>query len=187
LETVELEAEETEDFEIEEIDLNSSLDEDIPEISLDEQIDEIESVEEFSLDDAEDLEIEDLEVDFGDDPEEVQVTLPDNDFNELPGTEDIDIGSLDALVSDEITDLPEIEENIEEEAPETTATGLREKTKAALELSSLPGDLKEEIKEVLKYMDQLLESLPDDKIQEFARSEHFEVYKKIFEELGIND
>ena len=34
-------------------------------------------------------------------------------------------------------------------------------------------------------MDQLLESLPDEKIQEFARSEHFEVYKKIFEELGI--
>ena len=36
-------------------------------------------------------------------------------------------------------------------------------------------------------MDQLLESLPDEKIQEFARSEHFEVYKKIFEELGISD
>ena len=53
------------------------------------------------------------------------------------------------------------------------------------ELDSLPYDLKEEIKEVLTYMDQLLEALPDDKIQEFARSEHFEVYKKIFTELGI--
>ena len=34
-------------------------------------------------------------------------------------------------------------------------------------------------------MDQLLESLPEEKIEEFARSEHFEVYKKLFEELGI--
>jgi len=35
-------------------------------------------------------------------------------------------------------------------------------------------------------MDQLLESLPEDKIREFAKSEHFDVYKKLFEELGIN-
>ncbi len=49
----------------------------------------------------------------------------------------------------------------------------------------IPGTLKEEIKAVLAYMDQLLESLPEEKIQEFARSEHFEVYKKLFEELGL--
>ena len=34
-------------------------------------------------------------------------------------------------------------------------------------------------------MDQLLESLPEDKIKEFAQSEHFEVYKKLFDELGL--
>ncbi len=51
---------------------------------------------------------------------------------------------------------------------------------------SLPVDLKDEIKSVLSYMDQLLESLPEEKIEEFARSEHFEVYKKLFEELGIS-
>ncbi len=162
-----------EEFEIEEINLSSPGSEEIPDISLDEAIDEIETVEEFSLDEP----VEDLE-------DDVSVLLPDNVFNELPGTEDVDLDSLDALVTEEV-----VEEDIAdlEETPESTAAGLREKTKAALELSSLPGDLKEEIKEVLKYMDQLLESLPDDKIQEFARSEHFEVYKKIFEELGIND
>jgi hypothetical protein len=53
-------------------------------------------------------------------------------------------------------------------------------------VSSLPLDLKNEIKSVLSYMDQLLESLPEEKIEEFARSEHFEVYKKLFEELGIS-
>jgi len=56
----------------------------------------------------------------------------------------------------------------------------------ASELSKLPIELKNEIKSVLSYMDQLLESLPEEKIEEFARSEHFEVYKKLFEELGIS-
>jgi hypothetical protein len=35
-------------------------------------------------------------------------------------------------------------------------------------------------------MDQLLESLPEDKIHEFANSEHFDVYKKLFDELGLS-
>lgn len=49
----------------------------------------------------------------------------------------------------------------------------------------LPENLREEIKQVLSYMDQLLESLPEEKIREFANSEHFEVYKRLFEELGL--
>lgn len=53
-------------------------------------------------------------------------------------------------------------------------------------MAALPVDLKDDIKSVLSYMDQLLESLPEAKIEEFARSEHFEVYKKLFEELGIS-
>jgi len=53
-------------------------------------------------------------------------------------------------------------------------------------VETLPVELKDEIKSVLSYMDQLLESLPEEKIEEFARSEHFEVYKKLFEELGIS-
>lgn len=34
-------------------------------------------------------------------------------------------------------------------------------------------------------MDKLLESLPDEKIREFAASEQFETYKKLFDELGL--
>jgi hypothetical protein len=50
---------------------------------------------------------------------------------------------------------------------------------------SIPGDLKTEIKSVLSYMDQLLENLPEEKIAEFAQSEQFETYKKLFKELGL--
>ncbi len=49
----------------------------------------------------------------------------------------------------------------------------------------LSSGLREEIKTVLCYMDQLLESLPEEKIEEFAKSEHFETYKKLFQELGL--
>jgi pilus assembly protein FimV len=49
----------------------------------------------------------------------------------------------------------------------------------------LPTGLKEEIKSVLGYMDHLLESLPEEKIEEFAKSEYFAIYKKLFEELGL--
>ncbi|MDR2020451.1 MAG: hypothetical protein LBQ14_06780 [Treponema sp.] len=51
--------------------------------------------------------------------------------------------------------------------------------------SSIPVNLKQELKTVLTYMDQLLESLPEDKIEEFAKSEYFDTYKKLFEELGL--
>ena len=47
-------------------------------------------------------------------------------------------------------------------------------------------ELKGEIKTVLAYMDQLLENLPESKIEEFAKSEHFHVYKKLFDELGLS-
>jgi hypothetical protein len=44
---------------------------------------------------------------------------------------------------------------------------------------------KDDIRTVLAYMDQLLESLPEEKIEEFARSDKFEVYKKVFKDLGL--
>jgi len=50
---------------------------------------------------------------------------------------------------------------------------------------NLPSGLKNELKSVLSYMDHLLESLPEDKIEEFAKSEYFDTYKKIFKELGL--
>ena len=51
--------------------------------------------------------------------------------------------------------------------------------------SDISPDLKSELKDVLSYMDHLLESLPEEKIEEFAKSEHFDTYQKIFKELGL--
>jgi hypothetical protein len=52
-------------------------------------------------------------------------------------------------------------------------------------LANVPVKIREELKTVLTYMDQLLESLPEEKIEEFAKSEYFDTYKKLFEDLGL--
>jgi hypothetical protein len=52
-------------------------------------------------------------------------------------------------------------------------------------LKGVSQEFKQELRTVLSYMDILLESLPEEKIEEFARSEHFEPYKKLFKELGL--
>ncbi len=52
--------------------------------------------------------------------------------------------------------------------------------------SNLDSGMHEEIKSVLSYMDRLLESLPEEKISEFAQSEYFDRYKKLFTDLGIS-
>jgi hypothetical protein len=62
-------------------------------------------------------------------------------------------------------------------APAKAASGIPEQ--------GMPQAIKTDIKNVLQYMDRLLESLPEEKIEEFARSEHFGVYKRLFEELGL--
>jgi hypothetical protein len=70
----------------------------------------------------------------------------------------------------------------QEDAAKTSAAFAAEQSPQAEKLDS---GLKEQVKTVLSYMDKLLENLPEEKISEFARSEYFDTYKKLFEELGI--
>jgi hypothetical protein len=43
-----------------------------------------------------------------------------------------------------------------------------------------------DIRKLLLYLDRLLESLPEDKIEEFANSEFFNLYRHVFEKLGLS-
>jgi hypothetical protein len=52
-------------------------------------------------------------------------------------------------------------------------------------LSNVTNYLTQELKHVLSYMDQILEFLPDDKIEAFTRSPHFDTYKQVFTTLGL--
>jgi hypothetical protein len=43
----------------------------------------------------------------------------------------------------------------------------------------------EQLKKILKYLDSLLDYLPEEKIKEFAKSEYFDLYHSLFNDLKI--
>ena len=105
----------------------------------------------------------------------------DSDDTPLPFDDDMDIGEVDELDSFEAEPQAEFDGSAK---TKTTDAAARE---AGLpnNKSDIPQGIKTELKIVLSYMDQLLESLPEDKIEEFAKSEYFDTYKKLFKELGL--
>jgi len=122
---------------------------------------------------------------------------------ELEGIENLhdDEQEIDSAVEDEISNIeldlpeslkidtpvpePEIQE-LPSDHPEAEAVSTPPASSDTEALTDgMPYNIKQEIKSVLAYMDQLLDALPQEKIAEFARSEHYDVYKKLFEELGI--
>lgn len=145
---------------------------DIQEIELDDDFD----------DETDEYPVEEADEDDDRDAEEIELEIDDLDVD------DLDLGDLDMddLEVDE-ADLDDAPEIAEIEHPEADVPKVKEPEAAAQKssISDLPEDLKQEIRSVLSYMDHLLEALPDDKIEEFAKSEHFDVYKRLFEELGL--
>ena len=53
--------------------------------------------------------------------------------------------------------------------------------------AEIGGQVREEVRSVLAYLDQLLDALPPEKVREFAQSKHFATYKKLFREFGLDD
>lgn len=51
--------------------------------------------------------------------------------------------------------------------------------------SDVSGELYPDLKKLLVYLDKLLESLPEEKIDLFARSEYFDLYRKVFEYFDL--
>ena len=89
------------------------------------------------------------------------------------------------------TEIAENEEIIEdsinfEEQIVDTSDDFAENTETVPAEPEMNSELKRDIKSVLLYMDQLLENLPEDKIMEFAQSDEFATYKKLFNELGLS-
>ena len=53
--------------------------------------------------------------------------------------------------------------------------------------AELGAPVREEVRSVLAYLDQLLDALPPEKVREFAQSKHFATYKKLFREFGLDE
>nr|HPO50804.1 hypothetical protein [Spirochaetota bacterium] len=125
----------------------------------------------------------------------ITLKIIEDDENEEDETETIDLSSFDA-------DLNVIDENVESTedteyvAPsmsvspseeEEIYSSLKDEMQKKKEEEKPQGEteLKEEVKTVLSYLDQLLDALPEEKIKEFAESKTFDLYRKLFDELNI--
>ncbi|MGP1459453.1 MAG: hypothetical protein ACTTKL_09105 [Treponema sp.] len=109
--------------------------------------------------------------------ESVEVPQDDEIFDEMLAEEP----PISEVLSKESVDYLAEEGRVEDSAEENDT---QEENDDALG-AELPSDLKADVKSVLLYMDQLLENLPEEKIMEFAKSEQFITYKKLFTELGL--
>ena len=113
-------------------------------------------------------------------PDEAEQNVNSEEVLELPESEETENAKENKSAEEVETEKTEAtQENISE--PEELSSEEPE-TKESKDISD---DLKTEIKSVLSYMDQLLENLPENKIAEFAQSEQFDTYKKLFKELGL--
>jgi hypothetical protein len=134
-------------------------------------------------------EVEDL---GGEELEELE-ELEDLGSEEL---ETIENETLETLESEGLETLeseePEVRDSevleglgdVDEAAPATDDDKAPEELEAAGG-ETVPDKLKQDVKSVLLYLDQLLASLPEEKIEEFASSEYYDTYKKLFEDLGL--
>jgi pilus assembly protein FimV len=180
-----------------------------------EQVDDLDTVEEAELMDEEasgGIESDTAEVDLEALASEAE-TLTDDVA--LAPAEDLEIGELES-VTDETEAVDSSEKEIEIEF-ESEPDALSQTSSASGEIAGMetgdqileaeevldeeparsppssdgaagiPDNLKDELRTVLGYMDKLLEALPDEKIQEFASSDYFVMYKKLFEDLGIGE
>lgn len=150
---------------------------------LDEAIDMFPSVDD-SFDDIT-VEAEDAEIEEPETEEIISETEVEEPIIEEPALEEPVIEE-ETIVEEEPVESIE-ETSVEESEVETTVeTPVVETPSPALEPQEEVNDsLKKDIKSVLLYMDQLLENLPEEKIVEFAKSDEFATYKKLFSELGL--
>lgn len=194
---------EIEDIQLDEISLDDFASPETEDDAQDILIDEIDT----AADDLQNIQID--EIDLGDDegdaaspsePQDILMDEIDTAAETRPaagGIDDIpeinldmdEIESVDQFALDELDisaepDVVTFEESARADTAPDTAE-IEDIISNEPGISDFPTSLREEIRDVLTYMDDLLESLPEEKVEEFVRSEHYEVYKKIFKELGI--
>ena len=170
------------DFEDIDFDDNSLLDSQVVEDLGGEDLETIEDVnlEEIASDEYETLDEELLE---------------DLDDENMPGTESKleemeELSEVDAFDVELETAEPELaEKSTMDDVSKTFQPHADSETSTEPESTqsdnAVPDKLKQDVKSVLLYLDQLLASLPEEKIEEFASSEYYDTYKKLFEDLGL--
>ncbi|MDR2742636.1 MAG: hypothetical protein LBB98_10865 [Treponema sp.] len=112
-----------------------------------------------------------------------ELVIGEIEAEEIPAEEES--SPLEVEFEEEIAEGETIGISLSSDVEEKISEELSSAVNEAVDVSAIPSGFKNELRSVLSYMDQLLESLPEEKIEEFAKSEHFNTYKKLFEELGL--
>lgn len=118
-------------------------------------------------------------------PEEITLPKSDDILVESSSTDFMDASEANEVFDDITAEDPSISESLTDENLDFLSETPVEEPEVQTEVNTTGNDLTSEIKSVLSYMDQLLENLPEEKIAEFAQSEQFDTYKKLFKELGL--
>jgi pilus assembly protein FimV len=161
------------------------------ELDIDKELEGIENLEdEVEQVDFDESELEKMSIEIPDSFEDVvPESVPDGYEPDLSLEEEAllteESGEEDPIVLDDTEEPYTQELDTDVTDPLSLLNNEKSKEFPSTEQDGLSASLKNEIKSVLAYMDKLLEALPEEKIEEFARSEHFEVYKRLFEELGL--
>lgn len=174
--------------EIEALDAEPEIEETIPVETV--QTDEsapvsTETTPEESIDDA-----SSESTSFFEDDEDESISLTTNELDTI--LQDTDIAETKTL--EDASPKTEASQEVEELSPLETASeeeiNVEDVDAAAVSAPSSPasikGDIdKDQLKTVLKYLDGLLDDLPEDKIKEFAESEYYDLYNKLLDSLGV--
>jgi hypothetical protein len=131
---------------------------------------------------------------YGEEDELLELEEYEDEENDVDqGIEDILMAkNWEDAVEETSTGAPRANEPTPEpgqkEEPEKEFANLSETSVSSSKESydNITSYLTRELKRILAYMDQVLDSLPDDKIEAFTQSEHFTTYKQIFKNLGLS-
>ncbi len=184
----------------EEIQMMADLDIDEELSGIDDLKDEEEETQLYTGDELEGMELEIPEFSQGDVIDEEMAAKAESAETEIIDEDPADMDATSFDEDEQLLSLPEEtaeesqltsleEEHQEEPYVESNLEDIQQDSGSSESDASrgenLTVELKHELKAVLSYMDSLLENLPEEKIEEFAQSEHFTTYQKLFEELGL--
>jgi len=124
--------------------------------------------------------------------EEIELT-PQGETEEIVGIgfEGVGEEKIEKPLEGEVSGAEEVVNFVEEsvglagigEVPQEVITQKSSKIEEAIE--GLTESEKEGLRKVLGYLDKLLENLPEEKVKEFASSEYYDLYVRLFDKLNI--
>ena len=126
-----------------------------------------------------------------DDDEDETIALSASELDNIledVSEEAIDEVGIDSGAPDEQAVLHEQERErnaIVIDEPEEDIVRDQRQESMAEAISASEGVNKDELKKMISYLDRLFDQLPEDTVREFSRSEYFDLYKKVMQDLGI--